>query len=82
MLIRDATPADLPIVLKLLAAVHLPTAGAEEHLSSFRLAEEGEVVGLAGLEVHDDVGLLRSVAVAPTARGQGIAARLVDEVIE
>ncbi|GBF04812.1 hypothetical protein DAERI_020409 [Deinococcus aerius] len=68
----------------MLAALNLPTAGVGEHLGGYLLAEDGDghVLGLAGLETHDRVGLLRSVAVTPSARGQGVAARLIGEVLD
>ncbi|WP_231557362.1 arsenic resistance N-acetyltransferase ArsN2 [Deinococcus sp. YIM 77859] len=81
MLIRGAAPADLPAILALLSALDLPTADVEDHLGTFLLAEGDELLGLAGLEPHGSVGLLRSVAVTPSAQGQGIAAQLVGEVL-
>ena len=44
--------------------------------------DDGRVVGVAGLEVHGDDGLLRSVAVDPDYRGQGLAASLVEAALE
>ncbi|WP_216328588.1 arsenic resistance N-acetyltransferase ArsN2 [Deinococcus aestuarii] len=84
MLTRGVSPTDLPAAEALLAALNLPTAGVREHLGGFLLAEDGDghVLGLAGLETHGRVGLLRSVAVTSSARGQGVAARLVGEVLD
>lgn len=85
LLTRAVTPADLPASLALLSALDLPTAGVREHLGGFLLAEDrdgGHLLGLAGLETHGRVGLLRSVAVTPSAREQGVAARLVGEVLD
>jgi amino-acid N-acetyltransferase len=39
------------------------------------------VVGVAGLEIHGEDGLLRSVAVEEEYRGQGLAASLVEAVV-
>src|SRR5512143_3289724 len=44
--------------------------------------DDGRVVGVAGLEIHGDDGLLRSVAVDADYRGQGLAASLVAAVFE
>lgn len=83
MLTRGAAPADLPGIKALLTALNLPVAGVTEHLEGVRLAEEGAaLLGVAGLERHGQVALLRSVAVAPSARGQGVAAGLVGEVLD
>ncbi|HXZ84918.1 MAG TPA: arsenic resistance N-acetyltransferase ArsN2, partial [Myxococcota bacterium] len=40
----------------------------------------GRVVGVAGLELYEGDGLLRSVATAPDFRGRGVASRLCAEV--
>lgn len=78
-----ATSGDLPEVMALLDAAHLPQVGLEEHILNFMLALDGEkVVGCAGLEVHQDSGLLRSVAIEPNYRTQGIGARLTEGMIE
>ncbi|GGO33791.1 arsenic resistance N-acetyltransferase ArsN2 [Deinococcus humi] len=82
MLTRHAVSSDLPAIVRLLTALGLPTAGVEEHLGGVLLAEDGGLLGLAGLERHGTVGLLRSVAVTPSARGQGVAAQLVDAVLD
>jgi amino-acid N-acetyltransferase len=44
--------------------------------------DDGRVVGVAGLELHGEDGLLRSVAVDPDYRGQGLAASLLEAVIQ
>lgn len=83
MLTRRARPVDLPAIEALLTALDLPVAGVAEHLEGVRVAEEDTtLLGVAGLERHGHVGLLRSVAALPSARGQGVAARLVGEVLD
>ncbi|WP_299427275.1 arsenic resistance N-acetyltransferase ArsN2 [uncultured Meiothermus sp.] len=80
---RTATSGDLPGVRALLDAAHLPVVGLEVHIQNFMLALDGEkVVGCAGLEVHQDRGLLRSVAVEQGYRNHGIGLRLTEGVIE
>jgi len=44
--------------------------------------DDGRVVGVSGLEVHGEDGLLRSVAVDQDYRGLGLAALLVEAVLE
>jgi amino-acid N-acetyltransferase len=44
--------------------------------------DDGREVGVAGLELHGEDGLLRSVAVDEDYRGQGLAAALVEAVLE
>ncbi len=83
MTTRLSQPADLPAMQAFLQAMHLPTAGLRDApRSGYLLVEEaGSLVGLAGLEVHGPVGLLRSVAVEPRFRSQGVAAHLVTQAI-
>jgi amino-acid N-acetyltransferase len=76
--IRAATIDDWPAIATLLAEASLPLAGAEEHLSSFLVAErDGKIIACAALERHGDDGLVRSVAVHSSARGQKIGDQLV-----
>ncbi len=80
--LRQAHAADWPAVESLLKAHGLPLDGAREHLSTFAIAEAGrEVVGCAGVEIHGDVALLRSVAVAPGLQRQGIGRQMVSLVL-
>lgn len=77
--IHRAEPSDLNLTLRLLQAAGLPTAGVSEHLADFVVARttDGRVVGIAGLERYPSSALLRSLAVLPSLRGQGIGRRLV-----
>lgn len=80
--LRAATVADVPAVERLLTAMQLPLAGVADAITTFVVAEHrGEVVGVAGLELCCDNGLLRSVAVAPAWQKQGLARALVSRVI-
>ncbi len=63
MLSRRTSPKDWPQIRALLQAANLPLDGAQEHLETFRLVERaGHVCGVAGLEIHGEAALLRSVA--------------------
>lgn len=80
--IRSATPSDLPAVERLLSASSLPLDGVREAFSTFVVAESGgDVVGVAGLEQSGEDALLRSVAVHPDWRSQGVGRALVTRVI-
>jgi amino-acid N-acetyltransferase len=67
-----AKPSDLPAVVALLARCGLPVAdlgGAQ--LAHFTLCKGGDaLLGTVGLELLGDLALLRSLAVAPEARGK------------
>jgi amino-acid N-acetyltransferase len=73
-----AVSADLPAILALLQSCELPFADlSAEHLRHFWVCRRDDrVVATVGLEVVGEVGLLRSLAVSPDARGQRLAHRL------
>jgi protein-tyrosine-phosphatase/N-acetylglutamate synthase-like GNAT family acetyltransferase len=78
--IAPATADDRPAIEALLRAAGLPLDGyAETDLAVARCA--GEVAGVAGIERHGAVSLLRSVAVAPAYRGQHLGDALVADRI-
>lgn len=82
--ISKASRADLGELLTLLALVNLPTEGIVEHLDHFWVARDidDRLVGCAGLEVYDRLGLLRSVAVAPDSRHDGLGSRLTSAILD
>ena len=78
-IVRAAADADLPAVRRLLSTVALPLDGLSDFFPAgyaVAIGPEGELVGVAGIEVHGDQGLLRSVAVSPKVQGGGIGADL------
>jgi amino-acid N-acetyltransferase len=66
-------------VRNLLSASGLPIADiSAQHLHHFfGFASSGELLGIVGLELYDEVALLRSLAVAAAHRGAGLGSRLV-----
>jgi amino-acid N-acetyltransferase len=79
-----AASEHLPKARALLADSSLPTDGIETQFpAAFVVARErAEVVGVAGLERYGDVGLLRSLVVAPPYRGAGLGRMLVQNRLE
>jgi amino-acid N-acetyltransferase len=77
--IEPATGDDERAVRALLVDAGLPLEGLEVGFpSGYAIARRGGVmVGCAGLETYDRDGLLRSVAVSGSERGNGIGAMLV-----
>jgi amino-acid N-acetyltransferase len=63
--------------------VGLPVSDLPDDLSGFTLAlDQEEVVGSAGIErLGDGIGLLRSVAVAPSRQNEGLGTRLFAEAL-
>ena len=70
---------DDPAFAELLAAEHLPTDDLAEPgrmVFAYRTLS-GTLVGYAGYELYGADGLLRSLVVAPEARGKGIGTAIV-----
>jgi amino-acid N-acetyltransferase len=80
MLPEPARSSDFSAIVVLLEDAGLPHADlTPEHLAHFLVLREGDaIVGVVGMEVRGDAGLLRSLAVAADRRGGGWATRLVD----
>jgi amino-acid N-acetyltransferase len=83
LLPEPARGHDLAAALELLRRSDLPEKGVADGFGHyFVVHDDMQLVGLAGLEVHGDDGLLRSVVVDPDHRGQGLAQALVEAVVE
>ena len=76
---RPALPPDVPRMVELMAAAHLPPLFVEEYLDGFIAAERGgEVFACGGFEVYGDCAVIRSVVVDETGRGLGLGGRLAE----
>ena len=81
--IRQAALSELTELLTLLNECDLPLQGVAEHLGGFLVArDERALLGVVGLERYGDVGLLRSLAVSPEARGRGMGVKLVEALMD
>jgi amino-acid N-acetyltransferase len=81
--IAGARKEELPEVLTLLDECGLPKEGLVDHLSTTLVARNvKEVVGCSALELYQEYALLRSVAVKPSYRGRGVAARLTKAALD
>ncbi len=79
--LRPARFDDAAQVRALLSSFGLPSEDIGPHLDHFWLAEKnGALAGTVGLEVLHDSALLRSLAVSPSFRNQGIGSLLCDRV--
>lgn len=70
-------------VLKLLSQAELPIGDlTNDKLKNFLIArgKGGSVIGTIGVEFYQDVGLLRSLVVHPSHRGNGSGKQLVCEL--
>lgn len=81
---EPARPHDLRGALDLLGRSALTEQDVAQGWGHYFVVREddGRVVGVAGLEVHGEDGLLRSVAVDGDYRRQGLGAALVEAAVE
>ena len=82
--LRPAKIDDLPAVVALLAAEHLPPNQLEDWIDHVVVAErDGRVVGAGGVEVYpeDRAGLVRSMVVEEGLQRSGLGKRILDWVL-
>ncbi len=79
--ITKASYDDLKSVYSLLKLVNLPIDGVADNFHNFFVAwERNQLQGCAGIEIYDEVGLLRSVAVHASSQGHGLGQKLVETI--
>lgn len=76
-----------PSVEALLQASQLPTEDLRDvdyqnHVQLFTLEQNEQVVGVVGIELHGNSGLLRSLAIAESERGNGLGVLLLKHAEE
>jgi amino-acid N-acetyltransferase len=79
--IRPATHQDQKIIHTLLSSFKLPLDGLENTKLWVLYSNDGGLVGVAGLEVYGNQGLLRSVAVIKSKHNQNYGTALSSYVI-
>jgi amino-acid N-acetyltransferase len=68
-------------IAALLSAAKLPAIDPQDTLDNFLVAtENGQLIGVAGLEIYGAFGLLRSLAVLPEYRNNGVAGKLIERL--
>src|SRR5688500_17752871 len=82
--IRPARPEDVGRVETTLRTADLPLDGLRDQFGEgYAIAEaDGELIGVEGIEVHGNDGLLRSAAVVAAWRGKGVGDALTRDRIE
>jgi amino-acid N-acetyltransferase len=81
--IVSLTGKDLLELQAFLNACLLPSEDVETHINSFIGIKEGDrLIAVAGLEIDEPDALLRSVAVSPEFRGQGLAKLMVESLVK
>jgi UDP-N-acetylmuramate: L-alanyl-gamma-D-glutamyl-meso-diaminopimelate ligase len=81
--IVPAAPEDLPRIRDILDRTGVGSGDlGEDRWSEFNVVrDESGVVGCVGLEIHDEAGILRSLAVVPERRGRGFGWMLADSAV-
>lgn len=80
--IKFAEPKDEASIKNLLMEADLPYEDIANHLRHFILAKRGNnLIGVVGLEVYGEFGLLRSLAVVSAHRGKGIGKMLYENIM-
>jgi len=83
MRIRRASEGDIPGVISLLKDASLPVDGILRHRDHLYVLEtRGTVAGAVGYEAYPPSCLLRSLVVAPSARGHGCGRQLISFILE
>ena len=81
--IAAATESDIPAIKDLLVSSDLPTVGVDEHWRTFIVARDGgRVVACGGAEAYQFAALIRSIAVEPAYRSQGLGRRIVRQLLD
>jgi N-acetylglutamate synthase-like GNAT family acetyltransferase len=81
-LMRRANIEDAARVTDLLVGNKLPTAGVDDGINEFSVADIGDkLIGVIGMELYGKNALLRSAAVSSERQGQGIGRALVGEML-
>ena len=77
--INNFSNDDKKIVLDLLSKADLPIADlTAAKMSNFMVARDidNHILGVVGVEIYQEIGLLRSLAVDPAYRGKGLGRQL------
>lgn len=81
--ITPASAADVDAIKALLIANELPTAGVDDHWKTFLVARDGDtIIACGGAEAYQFAALIRSIAVSPAHRGNGIGRRIVRQLLD
>ena len=80
---RIAAKSDLNNIQAILKEENLPYQDCESHLNNFIVLElDDDIIGIAGVELYDDIGLLRSVAIKNKHKGKGLGAEIYTKIKE
>ncbi len=80
---RKADANDEKAIKELLSEANLPYNDIKTGKQDFILAcEDNRIIGVAGIEIYNDLALLRSFAMRPAYRGKGLGSQLYRKINE
>ena len=80
---QQAETSDLISIKNLLQKLDLVHQEIEKYIEDFIVLKTGnKLIGCAGLEIYDEIGLLRSVAIDRDFQGKGLGKKLVKEILK
>ncbi|MCP2520306.1 arsenic resistance N-acetyltransferase ArsN2 [SCandidatus Aminicenantes bacterium Aminicenantia_JdfR_composite] len=83
MKLRKAIKEDIVFIEKLLKKNKLPYEDISSKIDCFYICSIGEkIIGIGGLEIHGDYGLLRSLVIIEHYRKRGYGKILTQKIIE
>ncbi|OLS27560.1 MAG: putative N-acetyltransferase YsnE [Candidatus Heimdallarchaeota archaeon LC_3] len=80
--IEKITKKDLKKIFTLLQSLKLPVEGIDDHLSNFFvIKDENEIIGSGGIEIYQEAGLIRSIAVDPKYQKKGLGRKIIEYLL-
>jgi amino-acid N-acetyltransferase len=80
---RTARSDDVSAISAMIASEHLPPFFIEDFLDGFIVAElDGTMLACGGVEIYGECAVLRSIVVAPEARGLRLGRRIVELLVK
>jgi amino-acid N-acetyltransferase len=81
-MIKLASEKDLVEIRDLIKANNLPAEDISEHVHNFLILEKDHnVIGCIGIEIYNETGLMRSLAVIDSQKGNSFGQLLTQELI-
>ncbi len=82
-IIKKPAHKDSSKIKELLERSGLPFKDIDKHLLDFLIGEsDNKIIAVAGLEIYDDIALMRSLAVEESFRNIRIGEQMVEAIIE
>ena len=81
--VKKVLKSNLKDVYSLLQSLNLPTDGIKDHLNNFYvIMDMDKIIGVGGVEIYSDAGLLRSIAINPQYQKKGLGRKIIEFLID